>query len=689
VVGYLISAAVYGVLLVACLTWRRRHLLGSGLAVALAIQVGWSAVLAENAHGGGVPLTVLVMVEYLRAVAWTLVLLRWLGHATDISAIRGMRWVLGAIGIVLLLGTGAAAILAQPSALARFLEENWLWGAFVLCISGLVLVEQVARNIRPAQHSRLKHVWLAIGAMYAWDLCLFSGTLLHGPTAPAFSAARGYINALIAPLLALGLMRIDRWEAAAFLSPRAMFFKATLLGAALYLFAMAAASTLVRQFGGSWGAIGQILFLAAATLLLVVTVMSERFRAWSRVTLSQHLLPYRYDYRTEWRKLTRALSESAQTPVYERIVQVMSGFMGCTAGGLWLRDADGAYLPVGGSLAPPDAPHETGCLEFFDFMLQREWIYDLDAVRVSRGPRERLPAPPAWMLDNARMWLIVPLICENALVGFVTLGQPMTAVRFSWEEIDLLRAAGRQVASFLAFEQAAKRLAEAHQFEAMNRLSAILMHDLRHLVAQQALVVQNAQRHRGNPAFFDDAILTISDSVKRMTGLMDSLRTGVLIEQPHRTELSEACAQAVRRCATRRPVPTLHIHDRGAEVIANGERLLHVLEHLIRNAQDATPSDGCVRVSLRRAAPRAVIEVGDTGTGMDPEFIRSKLFRPFNTTKGKRGLGIGAYEAREFVRQCGGGVEVESMPGQGTRFIIKLPLAPTLGAAELLATHET
>ncbi|HTC50978.1 MAG TPA: XrtA/PEP-CTERM system histidine kinase PrsK [Steroidobacteraceae bacterium] len=688
-VGYLISAAVYGLLLVACLTLRRRHLLGSGLAVALAIQVGWCAVLAENAHSGRVPSTLIVLVEFLRSVAWTLVLLRWLGNATDISAIRGVRRVLGAIVVVVLLCTAEAAAVEQPPALARFLVQNWLWGAFALSIIGLVLVEQVARNIRSAQHSRLKHIWLAIGAMYAWDLCLFSSTLLHGPTAPAFWAARGYINALIAPLLALGLSRIDRWEAAAFLSPRAMFFKATLLGAALYLFAMAAASTLVRQVGASWGAIGQILFLAAATLVLVVTVMSERFRAWARVALAQHMLPYRYDYRREWQKLTRALSETDETPVYERIVHTMAGFMGGTAGGLWLRDPDGSYLPVGGALAPPEAPREAACTEFFEFMLQREWIYDLDAVRESRRHRERLPQPPSWMLANARIWLIVPLICETVMVGFVAVGQPMTAVRFSWEEIDLLRAAGRQVASFLAFEQAAKRLAEAHQFEAMNRLSAILMHDLRHLVAQQALVVQNAQRHRGNPAFFDDAILTISDSVKRMTGLMDSLRTGMLIEQPHRTELSEACAQAVQRCASRHPVPTLHIHDRGAEVIANGERLLHVLEHLIRNAQDATPSDGSVRVTLRRAAPRAVIEVGDTGSGMDPEFIRSRLFRPFNTTKGKRGFGIGAYEAREFVRQCGGGVDVESMPGQGTRFIIKLPLAPTLGTAETLATHES
>jgi putative PEP-CTERM system histidine kinase len=292
------------------------------------------------------------------------------------------------------------------------------------------------------------------------------------------------------------------------------------------------------------------------------------------------------------------------------------------------------------------------------------------------------------MLENPRMWLVVPLICEDTLVGIVVVGQPLATMRLSWEEIDLLRAAGRQVASFLAFEQAAKRLAEAHQFEALNRLSAVLMHDLRHLIAQQALVVENAARHRGNPEFFDDAILTIDNSVKRMTRLMDELRSGVLTEQAHRLGLAELCAEAVKRCAGRQPIPSLDTHERGVEVVLSRDRLLQVLEHVIRNAQDATAPDGSVTVHVRRAAQRAIIEVTDTGTGMDAEFIRDRLFRPFDTTKGERGFGIGAFEAREFVRKCGGSVEVVSVPGKGTRFIISLPPAPALAATEVVTSHE-
>jgi len=70
-----------------------------------------------------------------------------------------------------------------------------------------------------------------------------------------------------------------------------------------------------------------------------------------------------------------------------------------------------------------------------------------------------------------------------------------------------------------------------------------------------------------------------------------------------------------------------------------------------------------------------VIEVSDNGCGMDEQFVRERLFRPFDTTKGSKGMGIGAYQTREFVRASGGDVQVHSQPGTGTRFIIRLPLA--------------
>jgi putative PEP-CTERM system histidine kinase len=687
VLGYVLSALAYATLLVACLTLWRRRLTGSGLTVAIGVQIAWALVLTAQGIGVPFPVGLFVATEYLRQLTWALVLVRFLRAASPSRAARVAEWLTEAL--VLLVIAGAVwSLTPQAGAFAGALSHQWLWAALVLAIAGLVLLEQAARNTRPAQRWNLKQLWLGIGVLYAWDLALFSIGMLHGSAAQDFWVARGFVNALAAVLIAIAIHRITEWESAAFLSPRLVFFNATLLGAALYVLVMAVGSYYVRQLGGTWGGAGQILFLAAGGLVLTVAVLSDQFRAWSKVTLAKHFFPYRYDYRSEWLKLTRALSQSGEAPVYERIVAALAGCLNAQSGGLWLKDAEGALVPVGGELAPPGAPRESPGGEFFEYLLRHEWIYDLDEAR-QRQPSRKLPVrPPAWMLSSPRMWLVVPLICEGALVGFVAIAHPLAEMPLTWEEIDLLRAAGRQVASFFAFEQAAKRLAEAHQFEAMSRMSAVIMHDLRHLIAQQALVVENAARHRGNPEFFDDAILTIENSVKRMTRLMEELRTGAAAQQTQRIALTEACSEAVRRCAGLEPAPTFEARDRNLEVVASRERLLQVLEHVIRNAQQATPPTGSVTVSAKRAGQQAEIEVADTGCGMDAEFIRDHLFRPFDSTKGEQGFGIGAYQAREFARQCGGGVEVESTPGKGTRFLIRLPLAPALAPAAGGQDHE-
>ena len=105
-----------------------------------------------------------------------------------------------------------------------------------------------------------------------------------------------------------------------------------------------------------------------------------------------------------------------------------------------------------------------------------------------------------------------------------------------------------------------------------------------------------------------------------------------------------------------------------------------VAAHLIRNAQEATGSDGAVAIRAVREGGYGVITIEDDGCGMDPEFIRTRLFRPFDSTKGSKGMGIGAYQARTFVVDSGGTLDVASEPGRGTCITIRLPLADLVEA---------
>jgi C4-dicarboxylate-specific signal transduction histidine kinase len=104
---------------------------------------------------------------------------------------------------------------------------------------------------------------------------------------------------------------------------------------------------------------------------------------------------------------------------------------------------------------------------------------------------------------------------------------------------------------------------------------------------------------------------------------------------------------------------------------AHEDLLERVISHLVQNAFDASAAQPDVQVRLQRKGSGVVIEVSDRGKGMSPEFIRDRLFRPFETTKDS-GMGIGAFESQQYVQRIGGRIEVDSAPEQGTRIVVHL-----------------
>jgi signal transduction histidine kinase len=115
------------------------------------------------------------------------------------------------------------------------------------------------------------------------------------------------------------------------------------------------------------------------------------------------------------------------------------------------------------------------------------------------------------------------------------------------------------------------------------------------------------------------------------------------------------------------------------------ERLARVIGHLVHNALDATPASGRVWVTLRKAAGRAQVEVGDTGAGMTAEFIQTRLFKPFSSTK-QAGMGIGSYES---IKELGGQINVDSEVGRGTVVTVVLPLFDANKRSDLEMTGTT
>src|SRR5690606_31462872 len=191
------------------------------------------------------------------------------------------------------------------------------------------------------------------------------------------------------------------------------------------------------------------------------------------------------------------------------------------AGVLFVRDA------AGGRFAPAAAwPMQLDELEGLReltldedlprFLARTRWIVDLKEYRSSPDVYDHMELPE-WIASNPHVRLISPLLQLDELVGFVLLYDPPPPFELTYEDRDLLKTVGRHVATHLAQHEADRRLAEVRQFESYNRLTAFMMHDLKNSVAQLKLLVANAERHKRNPEFIDDAISTIANTVERMT----------------------------------------------------------------------------------------------------------------------------------------------------------------------------
>jgi putative PEP-CTERM system histidine kinase len=306
-------------------------------------------------------------------------------------------------------------------------------------------------------------------------------------------------------------------------------------------------------------------------------------------------------------------------------------------------------------------------------------VVDLDEYHQTPNLYEALELPE-WVERLPDAWLVVPLQFREALIGLLLLGHSEVQKSLNWEDRDLLKMAGKQAAVHLAQHQSDQALMQARQFEAFNRLSAYIAHDLKNILAQQSLIVANADRHKHNPAFVDDVIETVRNSVERMTRLMTQMRQGTRGGQAELVPLDRLLQRVVEGRAGYRPVPALELPAQPLCVEADPEQLATVFGHLVQNAQEATADDGRVSVRLSADDGQAIIAVEDTGTGMDAQFIAERLFKPFDSTKGLTGMGIGMFESREYIRALGGEIEVRSTPGEGSLFRIRLPLRPCDGA---------
>lgn len=637
----------------------------------------WGAVIALGTLAEYPPLPLIHLAEFARNACWLYLLLQLLGLQIGGNPLtiagnpwRRWFWLLQALALALLVLPFTSLELPAVLSDGRVPTMS-IW--MVSAVAGLLLIEQLFRNANQAERWSMKYLLLGLGTVFVLDFLMYAEAILFRGLDSELWWARGLINAAVSPWLAIAIARNESWNLQLHVSRRVVFHSVTLTGAGLYLLAMAAVGYYIKYLGGTWGGVLQMAFIAIALGFLLSLILSGRFRALLRVQLSKHFFSYHYDYREEWLNFTRSLS-SLGANVPEGLIRTMASLTGSQAGVLWGRSDEHGLLRLAEWQMPPGRPGEDNLGQLPAWLSRTGWVIDLREWRSQPELYGDLDLPP-WLREESNIWLIIPLLSGEGLTGVLMLGRSDLKPELNWEDRDLLKTAGRQAASYLAQHLANEALVQARQFDAFNRLSAYLVHDLKNILAQQSLLVSNARKHRQNPAFVDDMIETVENSVARMRRLMEQLRAGIRTGEPRLLDFSSLLEGVIRERSAYRPVPELDMVTGAGLVLADEERLKTVFNHIIQNAQEATDAQGRVTVNLRASSGQLITEICDTGHGMTGEFIRDRLFQPFESTKGLTGMGIGVFESREYIRQIGGDIQVASQPGVGTRFTISLPLA--------------
>lgn len=675
--------ALWSHLLAACLfaglvLWQLRHRRGDEqtrpLITAFAVMAVWSIFMGVLGPYHFLSL----MADSARDLAFLAFMYGLMNGGEDDYRQGPVKIVYGTVAAVIALQIVLAGLLPRfedvPAVVKALVSTRDMIG-LTIAAGALVLVHNVYGQATAESRGLIRPPMVALALMWVYDLHLYTVSYLTRDSAEALIAMRGVVVALLVPIFAMGLKRTTRLKVQ--LSRAATFQSLSLVVLVGYLILMMSVSRAVEFTGGGWLEFAELSLLGAMSVAALILLPSARARSWLNVMVQKHLFQHRYDYREEWLRFTATVS-GGEAPLEQRVIKAMADIGGASAGMLLLREADDRLSPAGTwNWAPPGEAPEEGWSGLIALVERTAHIIEFTGISggelQAHGDRTQMPG---LFDDMPDAWAGIPLIHNGRLVGLVIIGHPPARRALDWEDFDLFRAAGRQAASYIAEAQTMNALAQAQRFDEFNRRFAFIMHDIKNLVSQLSLVARNAERHADNPAFRADMALTLQSSVKKMNDMLARIAPGAKADRaalsPRPIDLHQVLAPVAEDKKRLHPVAVSG--DARIMALADPVALDQAVTHLVQNAIDASPREAPVEIAFARRDGQAVIEVRDRGCGMSAEFVRARLFQPFVSTK-DGGFGIGAHEARALIEQMGGRIEVDSRPGAGSRFTIRLRLA--------------
>jgi putative PEP-CTERM system histidine kinase len=551
---------------------------------------------------------------------------------------------------------------------------EYLFLLFVLFnLVSLVFLEQIYRGSNTEARKSITPLVIALGSIAVFDFVLYAQATMVGGVEFNFWYIRGYLAAIAVPLLLISTRRFKAGAVRIFVSRNVVYYSSMLMIAGVYLLLMAIAGYLINYFGGKWGNLVSFGFFILGIIVLAVLLMTETVRRQVKVFISKHFFANKYEYREEWLELIGKIETANADNYCQMSLQIMMSKVGATGGILLKADGNNRFLVKHSEGVKLDESFNKDLVLLEHFTKNQGWIIDINDY-------DEDPISYPGLFINPKIWhaigvnILVPIFIGKAFYGFFILSNSDEDYKLNWEDRDLLFAISKQLGNLISLNEVSDKLAESKQFDAFNQMSAFLVHDLKNIQAQLALITSNATQHRDNPEFIDDVFETVESATERLSKVLTQLRNKQVAQS---TSKSVDLGDIIERVTVQRNImlpKVTSINNEKCLATLDEERFFSVMNHLIQNAQEATSDDGWVKITVEQQLNNINIVVSDNGCGMSESFIKYRLFKPFDTTKGNAGMGIGVFEAKQFFESLSGNLTVDSVEGQGTKMIISLPV---------------
>ncbi len=533
--------------------------------------------------------------------------------------------------------------------------------ALVLLLS-LGNLESTLQSSRHSERWRIKLALLGAGAIIVSFVLFYSQGLLYRVLNMDYLALR-----TLGILIGLALLHFSEWRRESgkvIVSRRVAFRSLAVVVAGLYLLGLGIAREGAEILGAGSRQHLLLALLFLGGLAGLVLLLSQTGRRRAGIWLQRALYNEKYDYRSQWIEFSERLSRAADKESLIR--EVLLGF--CETFGF----VGAVFVPArhdGSGHAGGAVHYEMPETEPADTLAE-----DCSALLAYPGvPVEvstelpRLPDGAAGRLEAMNASLFLPVPAADGPEGVIILGRPMDGKEeYDREDFELMEAMSRQIGLCVRSFRLGDELSAAREMEALGRLGAFVLHDLKNQVYALSLLTENARTFIGNPDFQRDMLETLGNTVANMKILIAQLTdppgTSALRLEP--VDLRELA----RRAAALVPGANVRISGSSLTVNADADQICKVLTNLCLNAVEAG-GDQPIGIEIH-GGEAPTLRVRDNGGGIPEEIMRRGLFKPFNSGK-RRGMGIGLYHSQKIMEAHGGKIFVENRPGEGSTFIVR------------------